>query len=311
VKVEYYEDAQGATAQVSWQSSAPNNPPTAFIDTPASTLTYAVGDLISFSGHATDPEQGALPASALSWQLIIHHCTTPQTCHIHNVQTWTGVASGTFNAPDHAYPSYLELDMTATDAGGLTNTTSVSLQPKTVNLTFNSSPSGLSLTVNSAAATTPFTTTVIQKSANSVSATSPQTLGGTSYSFSSWSDGGAATHNITAPTTDTTYTATYSQVVATKPANTGLPVVSGPLQSRKTETTTNGTWNGTQPITFTYQWLRCDSAGNNCNPIANATGATYVVQSGDVGHRFKVTVTATNSAGSTAATSTATGAVKK
>jgi hypothetical protein len=49
---------------------------------------------------------------------------------------------------------------------------------------------------------------VILRSSNSISAPSPQALGGTSYSFASWSDGGPATHDITA-TVSTTYTATY------------------------------------------------------------------------------------------------------
>jgi hypothetical protein len=48
---------------------------------------------------------------------------------------------------------------------------------------------------------------------------SPQTSGGTSYSFSSWSDGGAATHNIDTPSANTTYTATY--VVSTGGGLTG------------------------------------------------------------------------------------------
>ena len=69
---------------------------------PRSTLTWKVGDTISFSGHATDPEQGTLPASALSWTLVIQHC--PSNCHTHTIQTWTGVASGSFTAPDHEYP---------------------------------------------------------------------------------------------------------------------------------------------------------------------------------------------------------------
>ena len=89
------------------------------IDTPSPSLTYAVGDPISFSGDATDPEDGALPDSALSWTLLIHHCTTPTTCHVHNVQTWSGVSSGGLSAPDDDYPSYLELVLQATDSGGL------------------------------------------------------------------------------------------------------------------------------------------------------------------------------------------------
>ena len=49
----------------------------------SSTLTWKVGDTISFSGHATDPQDGTLPPSALSWQVIIHHC--PSNCHTHVV----------------------------------------------------------------------------------------------------------------------------------------------------------------------------------------------------------------------------------
>jgi glucose/arabinose dehydrogenase len=212
VRIEYYEHTGGATAKVSWSATGGiNQPPTATIDSPASTLTYAVGDSIAFSGHATDPEDGAEPASRLTWTLIIHHCPTPTSCHTHTVQSWPGIASGSFSAPDHSYPSYLELQLQATDAGGLMTTTSVLLNPKTVNLTFASSPTGLALAVNAASITTPSTQTVIVNSINSVSASASQALGGTTYTFASWSDGGAASHNITAPATATTYTATYTQ----------------------------------------------------------------------------------------------------
>ena len=123
----------------------------------------------------------------------------------------TGVASGSFNAPDHEYPSYLELTLTATDSGGLTDTDSVRLDPQTVDLTFQSSPSGLSLTVGSASGTAPFTRTVIRGSTNSISAITPQAGGKWTYAFSAWSDGGPATHQITASATKT-YKARYARV---------------------------------------------------------------------------------------------------
>ena len=91
----------------------------------------------------------------------------------------------------------------------MTTTTSVDLQPQTVDLTFASAPAGLQLTVNAAAGVAPFTRTVIVNSQNSVSAVTPQTLGGTTYTFGSWSDGGTQTHTVTAPESATTYTATY------------------------------------------------------------------------------------------------------
>jgi glucose/arabinose dehydrogenase len=210
VKVEYYEGSGTAAAHVSWASAPPvNSPPVPVIDSPASSLTYVVGDRIDFSGHATDPEDGALPGSALTWTLLIHHCTTPTTCHVHFVQTFTG-SSGFFNAPDHDYPSFIELQLTATDSQHSSTTSSVELQPKTVTLTFDSVPAGLTLAVGSSSSQTPFTRTVIANSLNSVSAPTPQSPSGTSYDFSSWSDGGAASHDLTAPSSNATYTATYA-----------------------------------------------------------------------------------------------------
>jgi hypothetical protein len=137
----------------------------------------------------------------------MHHC--PSNCHEHTVQTFTGVASGSFTAPDHEYPSYLELRLTATDSGGLTNTASLRLDPRTVVLTFQSSPNGLQLAVNTSTATAPFSRTVIVGSSNSISAPTPQSKGGKTYRSATWSDGGAQTHNIIAPATATSYTARF------------------------------------------------------------------------------------------------------
>ena len=45
-----------------------------------------------------------------------------------------------------------------------------------------------------------------------------QTSGGTSYAFGSWSDGGAQTHTITAPSSAQTYTATYRVAAPSTPS---------------------------------------------------------------------------------------------
>ena len=152
--------------------------------------------MIAFSGHATDAQDGTLPASALTWSLVLQHC--PTTCHEHPLQTYAGTANGSFVAPDHEYPSHLDLRLTATDAGGLTNTTTVQLDPQTVDLTFASTPQGLTLAVGSTSQTTPFTRTAIVGSTLSVSAPAPQASGGTVYEYLGWSDGGAQTHTIVA-----------------------------------------------------------------------------------------------------------------
>src|SRR5439155_7498464 len=134
----------------------------------------SVGDTINFSGHATDPQDGTLPPSALAWTLILHHCVTLDDCHTHPMTTFSGVASGSVIAPDHDYPSYVEIQLTATDAGGLSSTTSVSIHPKPVDLTFTTNPAGLRLSVGSTSRLTPFTVTAIQGATLSVSAPTPQ-----------------------------------------------------------------------------------------------------------------------------------------
>lgn len=203
-------DSHGAStvsAPVTITVDAGNTPPTPVIDAPAPSLTWAVGDTINFSGHATDAQDGALPASALSWAMILHHCTTG--CHTHLVQSFQGASSGSFSAPNHDYPSYLEIQLTAKDSGGMATTTSVVIQPRTVALTLQSNPTGLRLSESATTATAPFTVTAIVNAQIVLTAPTPQKLLGRSYVFLSWSDGGARSHTITVPPTNTTYTARY------------------------------------------------------------------------------------------------------
>jgi glucose/arabinose dehydrogenase/PKD repeat protein len=200
-------DSQGASDTDSVTITVGNTAPAATILTPAAGTTWKVGDVISFSGSATDAQDGALPPSALTWQLTMQHC--PSNCHSHGIQTFQGVANGTFTAPDHEYPSHLELTLTATDSGGLTDTRTLRLDPRTVVLTFQTTPGGLQLTVNGVSASASFSRTVIIGSNNSVIAPTPQVKGKKQYVFASWSDGGARTHGVVAPAVATTYTARY------------------------------------------------------------------------------------------------------
>jgi hypothetical protein len=89
--------------------------------------------------------------------------------------------------------------------------------------------------------------------------------------------------------------------VAAVPIDRGAPTVSGPTQDGQTLTANPGTWDGTAPIAFSYQWRRCDSAGKNCGAVFTAASSspTYVLQDADLGHTMSVVVTATNSVGNT------------
>jgi hypothetical protein len=94
-----------------------------------------------------------------------------------------------------------------------------------------------------------------------------------------------------------------------KPTNQSAPSISGNLTPGSTLTVNPGNWSGTLPITFLFQWQRCDSKGNHCGDIGGANGSTYKLTSSDIGHRLRVGVTAKNSAGSRGAYSKTTGGV--
>jgi hypothetical protein len=93
------------------------------------------------------------------------------------------------------------------------------------------------------------------------------------------------------------------------PNNTTAPQISGKAQVGQTLTTDNGTWSGTAPLTFTYQWRICNDNGNACHDVTGAAGNEYTVKSGDAGNTLRVQVTAKNSDGADTATSVPTAAI--
>jgi hypothetical protein len=102
--------------------------------------------------------------------------------------------------------------------------------------------------------------------------------------------------------------AATAKVAVVAPSNTVTPVVSGSTTVGSSLTTTLGTWTGTAPITYTYQWQSTSNGGTTWSNISGATFASYTVIAGDVGKQFRANIIATNSAGTTTGSSTMTGA---
>jgi surface protein len=109
---------------------------------------------------------------------------------------------------------------------------------------------------------------------------------------------GAVNNNISWGAVHADSWAGDTDIVGSSPTvNITLPVISGTNTIGSVLTTTNGTWSGTLPITYTYQWLR------NGSNISGATSSTYTLVVADRNANISCQVTATNSLGSANATS--------
>lgn len=95
------------------------------------------------------------------------------------------------------------------------------------------------------------------------------------------------------------------------PSSVVPPAVTGTAVQRLTLAAEPGEWNGSAPLTYTYQWQRCDEDGNACDDIEDATSATHVPDESDFDSTLRVVVTATNAAGSATATANATAIVAR
>ena len=93
------------------------------------------------------------------------------------------------------------------------------------------------------------------------------------------------------------------------PKNTQPPVVSGTPEIGKQLSTTNGTWSGTTPLSFSYQWRRCDKTGGSCSDISGATDNQYLLKGVDGDNTLRAVVRAKNSDGSDDATSVPTAVI--
>jgi glucose/arabinose dehydrogenase/PKD repeat protein len=252
-------------------SISAGNRPTAALLTPADGATFQAGDVITFSGDGTDSEDGSLPASAFTWNIDFLH-----EGHVHPGTPINGTKSGNFTIPtsghDFSGNTRYRITLTVTDSDGLTDTKSVTIYPRKVNLTFDTVPSGRTLYLDGIAKTAPFVQDTLVGFNHTIEARN-QSAGSNTYTFQSWSDGGAQQHTIVVPPAAQTYTATYS--VSSTP---------GPIAFVQVKASTPQTPQSTVATTFNL----AQTAGNlnvavvgwnestgNITSVTDSAGNTY------------------------------------
>jgi len=142
-------DPDGASGRNS-QVISVGTQPTVEIISPAEGTTFAVGDVLFLEGAGADSEGNPLDeATQLMWEVRQHHNN-----HFHPFLEPT--LGNKFEISEAPQPedfsastnSYLEILLTGTDANGVPTTVSRLVMPRTVNLDFDSEPTGLSISLD-------------------------------------------------------------------------------------------------------------------------------------------------------------------
>jgi glucose/arabinose dehydrogenase len=206
-----------ATSRHAVVTMTEDEPPTASIDTPPSGTLWSAGQTISFSGSASDAEDGVLAPAAYTWRVDFgHHASGTPSAHVHPfVAPFSGASGGSFVIPtvgETAPDVYYRIILTVHDSVGLTSTITRDIFPTTANVTLATNPSGLLVGLDGTPHNSPYSFTGVAGIERQLDAPSPQAVNGTLWAFSGWSDGGARTHTISTPSSDSTFTATFTAV---------------------------------------------------------------------------------------------------
>jgi glucose/arabinose dehydrogenase len=182
---------------------------------------FDAGSPITFLGAANDPETGQLGGSSMRWRVDyltttasgdldgdgLPGLTRPFVPEFTNATggAFTPATTGPYTLADVAYV----IRLSVTDPAGLTTNQVAVLSPNTATVTLRSNPPGVTLTRDGQPVIGPNAFTGVVGFQRVIGAPLTHSAGVVGYQFLNWSDGGAATHTIATPVTNTTYTANY------------------------------------------------------------------------------------------------------
>ncbi len=188
---------------------AANAAPVPTISLPAANALFRAGETIRFSGAATDAEDGTLAAHQLDWK--VEYITGSV---VRPFDTFDDVASGSFVIP--TITPYTQTDvryritLTATDSKGAVGTTSIDLLPRYSTLNLSSSGASVPILLDGQPQASPASVLSVEGLQRTIEAPASYTVGGMTYNFVSWSDGGPRARTINVPIDDLSLVATYA-----------------------------------------------------------------------------------------------------
>ncbi|HEU5135419.1 MAG TPA: PQQ-dependent sugar dehydrogenase [Steroidobacteraceae bacterium] len=260
-----------------------NSTPAGRITAPVNNTSYRGGQVIAFSGTGSDAEDGNLPPSAFTWRVDFHHDD-----HVHPFMANTsGITTGTFTIANRGETSanvFYRVYLTVRDSSGLTHTSTVDVRPLTSVVRIESNVANAQLTLDGAPITAPFQFTGVEGVIRTLGVVTPQTSGGTTYEFVSWSDGGQATHEITTPSDNTTFTALFQPAATTTLFSDNFEAARGWTLTTGANTAPRGLWarGDPQPTTFNGVTLQPGTCDASVNCFVTGLVAGSAVGSADV-----------------------------
>ncbi|MCO6045949.1 NPCBM/NEW2 domain-containing protein [Aeoliella sp. ICT_H6.2] len=235
-----------------------DTPPLAEIALPLEGTTYRAGDIIDFSGMATDAEDGELDAASLTWQIDFHHDT-----HLHPfLPPTSGISGGQFEVPvnsETASNVWFRIHLIAKDSAGLETEVIRDIYPETSVFTPVSNVEGSSIAVDGQPKETPINITGVINVNRSLEAPAQVPYGEGTALFSQWLDGETdQLRTIPTPELNTAYVALYRDF-------SDVGVYLSDLTPSNNDATPNGPPNGWGPIE--YDTSNGEDVGGDGNTI--------------------------------------------
>lgn len=196
-----------------WSDETPfvvpdNFPPMAVITAPKEGGVYQAGQTLSFAANGWDTEDGSLPASAFSWQIVFHH-----DAHTHPfLGPIEDITRGSFTIPRAGHIEtnvWYRIHLSVTDSSGFSYQTYRDVYPRLATITLRTNPPGLPITFDGQTFTSPLTFTGVAGVTRSVAVLPSYTVNGIDWTFAAWSDRGAIAHEFNTPASNQSLTATY------------------------------------------------------------------------------------------------------